>query len=37
MGMLTSFLPALLLSGFVWSIENMPGVIQVITYIFPAR
>ena len=37
LGMLTSFLPALLLSGFVWSIENMPGVIQVITYIFPAR
>lgn len=37
LGMLTSFLPALLLSGFVWSIENMPGVIQAITYIFPAR
>jgi ABC-2 type transport system permease protein len=37
MGMLSSFLPAFLLSGFVYSIENMPRVIQVITYIVPAR
>ena len=37
MGMLTSFLPAFLLSGFVYSIENMPAVIRVITYIVPAR
>ena len=37
MGMLTSFLPAFLLSGFVYSIENMPPVIQVVTYIVPAR
>jgi ABC-2 type transport system permease protein len=37
MGMLASFLPAFLLSGFVYSIENMPVVIQVITYIVPAR
>jgi len=34
---LSSFLPAFLLSGFVYSIENMPVVIQVITYIVPAR
>ncbi len=37
MGMLTSFLPALLLSGFIFAIENMPHVIQAITYIVPAR
>ena len=35
--LLTSFLPAMLLSGFVWSIENMPKAIQVITYVVPAR
>lgn len=35
--MLTWFLPAFLLSGFVYSIENMPAVIQVVTYIVPAR
>jgi ABC-2 type transport system permease protein len=37
MGILSSFLPAFLLSGFVYSIENMPAVIQVITRIIPAR
>jgi ABC-2 type transport system permease protein len=37
MGILSSFLPAFLLSGFVYSIENMPNVIQVITRIVPAR
>ncbi|HEY1204403.1 MAG: ABC transporter permease [Bryobacteraceae bacterium] len=37
MGMLTSFLPAFLLSGFVYSIENMPAVIQVISHVVPAR
>jgi ABC-2 type transport system permease protein len=37
MGMLSSFLPAFLLSGFVYSIETMPRVIQVITHIIPAR
>jgi ABC-2 type transport system permease protein len=37
LGLLTSFLPAMLLSGFVYSIQNMPAVIQVITYIVPAR
>jgi ABC-2 type transport system permease protein len=37
MGILSSFLPAFLLSGFVYSIENMPRVIQVITRIVPAR
>lgn len=37
MGILSSFLPAFLLSGFIYAIENMPGVIQVISYIVPAR
>src|ERR1019366_3376846 len=35
--LLTSFLPAQLLSGFVWSIESMPKAIQGITYVVPAR
>lgn len=34
---LTSFLPAFLLSGFVFAIENMPLPIQVVTYLFPTR
>ncbi len=37
MGILSSFLPAFLLSGFIYSIENMPWVIRVITHIVPAR
>jgi ABC-2 type transport system permease protein len=37
MGMLSSFLPAFLLSGFMYSIENMPQAIQIATYIVPAR
>ncbi len=35
--MLTTFLPAFLLSGFLYPIENMPRAIQVITYLIPAR
>jgi len=37
LGMLTSFLPAFILSGFIFAIENMPAPIQVITYFFPTR
>ena len=37
MGILSSFLPAFLLSGFVYSIESMPWEIQAITRIVPAR
>ena len=37
MGVLSTFLPGFLLSGFVYSIENMPPVIQAITRIVPAR
>jgi ABC-2 type transport system permease protein len=35
--MLSSFLPGYILSGFVYSIQNMPKAIQVISYIVPAR
>ena len=37
MGLLSSFLPAFLLSGFVYSINTMPTLIQAITYVIPAR
>ena len=37
MGMISSFLPAFLLSGFIYDIENMPPVIQVISHLTPAR
>jgi ABC-2 type transport system permease protein len=37
MGILSSFLPAFLLSGFVYEIQTMPWVIQAITHIIPAR
>ncbi len=35
--MLTSFLPSFLLSGFVFTISNMPAVLQGVTYLVPAR
>jgi ABC-2 type transport system permease protein len=31
------FLPALMLSGFIFDITNLPGAIRLLTYIFPAR
>ena len=34
---MAGFLPTLLLSGFVFAIENMPVPLQIITYIVPAR
>jgi ABC-2 type transport system permease protein len=37
MGMLSSFLPAFLLSGFIYAIENMPVPIQIVSYLFPSR
>ena len=37
MGMLSSFLPGYMLSGFVYAIREMPKVIQVISYVVPAR
>ncbi len=35
--MVSTFLPAFLLSGFMFAIPNMPTVVQAITYIVPAR
>jgi ABC-2 type transport system permease protein len=35
--MISTFLPAFLLSGFAFAIGNMPTAVQVITYIIPAR
>lgn len=37
LALLTTFLPAFLLSGFVFPIEQMPTVVQWITRILPAR
>lgn len=37
LSLISSFLPAFLLSGFVFAIENMPFVIQQFTRIVPAR
>ena len=37
LGMLSSFLPAFLLSGFVFAIENMPLPIQGVSLVFPTR
>lgn len=37
MAILGSYLPTLLLSGFVFAIENMPHPIQILTYVVPAR
>ncbi|HEY5553145.1 MAG TPA: ABC transporter permease, partial [Opitutaceae bacterium] len=37
MAMVSTFLPAFLLSGFMFAITNMPPVVQGITYIVPAR
>ncbi len=35
--MVATFLPSFLLSGFIFTIANMPQAIQIITYIVPAR
>jgi ABC-2 type transport system permease protein len=37
MGTFTSFLPAYLLSGFIYSISSMPLIIQAVALIVPAR
>lgn len=34
--LLTSFLPAMMLSGFVFDLRNMPAVVQVISQVLPA-
>ena len=35
--LLTSFLPTLMLSGFIFPISSMPGFLQAITHVVPAR
>lgn len=35
--MISAFLPSFLLSGFIYPIENMPVVLQALTFIVPAR
>lgn len=35
--LITTFLPAFLLSGFLFAIEQMPVPLQVITHVIPAR
>jgi ABC-2 type transport system permease protein len=37
MAILSTFLPAFLLSGFMFSISNMPKFLQILTHIVPAR
>jgi ABC-2 type transport system permease protein len=37
MGLLSSMLPTLLLSGFIFPISSMPAALQVISHIVPAR
>jgi ABC-2 type transport system permease protein len=35
--LLTSYLPTLMLSGFIFPIASMPAVLQAVTYVVPAR
>jgi ABC-type multidrug transport system ATPase subunit/ABC-type Na+ efflux pump permease subunit len=37
MTILITFLPALMLSGFLFDLRNMPVIVQAITYVLPAR
>ncbi|MBN2646016.1 MAG: ABC transporter permease [Desulfuromonadaceae bacterium] len=37
LALITGFLPTLILSGFVFTIANMPLPIRLLTYLFPAR
>jgi ABC-2 type transport system permease protein len=34
---IVTFLPAFLLSGFIFNIDSMPALVQLITYLFAAR
>jgi len=36
-GLISSLLPSLLLSGFIFPIENMPALLRGISYVVPAR
>jgi ABC-type multidrug transport system ATPase subunit/ABC-type Na+ efflux pump permease subunit len=35
--MLVTFLPAMMLSGFLFDLRNMPAIVRMITYVLPAR
>lgn len=35
--MIALMLPTMLLSGFIFPIKNMPGILQILSYIMPAR
>jgi ABC-2 type transport system permease protein len=35
--LLVTFLPALMLSGFLFDLRSMPAIVRVITYVLPAR
>jgi ABC-2 type transport system permease protein len=35
--MLVTFLPAMMLSGFLFDLRNMPVAVRMITYLLPAR
>jgi ABC-2 type transport system permease protein len=35
--MLVTFLPAMMLSGFMFDLRNMPAAVRMITYVLPAR
>jgi drug efflux transport system permease protein len=37
MALLTSYLPTLMLSGFIFPISSMPAFLQAVTYVVPAR
>jgi ABC-2 type transport system permease protein len=37
LAMLLTFLPAMMLSGFLYDLRSMPGVIRALTYALPAR
>jgi ABC-2 type transport system permease protein len=37
LALITTFLPAFLLSGFIFDINSMPGVVQLITHVIAAR
>ncbi|MGB9004774.1 MAG: ABC transporter permease, partial [Candidatus Aminicenantales bacterium] len=37
LAVLSTYLPTFILSGFIFPIKNMPGIIQAITYAVPAR
>jgi len=34
---MVTYLPALLLSGFIFAIANMPSVLRLLSYVVPAR